>query len=449
MESRVRLKIATMIALASVAAPAVTLAQTDPGVRAGAGANGGPLPGLSAGERSFFNEGLADFNSVEETDEGLGPRLNLDGCVSCHSQPAVGGTAPAINPQVAFATAFNQRNTVPSFITRTGPIREARFKFNPDGTRDGGVHALFVISGREDGSTSAAGCNIAQEDFAGQVRNNNVVFRIPTPVFGLGLVEQIPASALIANLTVNGPTNQGLGIAGRFNRNGNDGTISRFGWKAQNQTLLLFSGEAYNVEMGITNELFQVERDQTANCQFATVPNDVTTTDGEPNPAAAVGGHEKFTFFMRFLNAPIASTTTPGGSASIGRGRTAFNSVGCGQCHTPTLQTGNSTVSALKNKPVNLFSDLAVHNMGPGLADDIVQGGARGDEFRTAPLWGLGQRVFFLHDGRANNLPTAIAAHRSNGNQQFPASEANAVIDRFNQQSTANRQDILNFLRSL
>jgi CxxC motif-containing protein (DUF1111 family) len=440
---------AALLALASGALPALTLAQTDPGVRVGAGANGGPLPGLTQGELSFFNEGLADFNSVEETDEGLGPRLNLDGCVSCHSQPAVGGTAPAINPQVAFATAFGQRNVLPSFITRNGPIREARFKFNPDGTRDGGVHALFVITGREDGSTSTAGCNIVQEDFATQVRNNNVVLRIPTPVFGLGLVEQIPASALIANLTTNGPTNQGLGISGRFNRNDNDGTISRFGWKAQNQTVLLFSGEAYNVEMGITNELFQVEREQNPACQFATVPNDVTTTDGEPNPAAAVGGHEKFAFFMRFVNAPIPSTTTPGGATSINRGRTAFSNVGCAQCHTPTLRTGNSTVAALDRKPVNLFSDLAVHNMGPGLADDVIQGRARGDEFRSAPLWGLGQRVFFLHDGRTNNLLTAIGAHRSAGNSQFPASEANAVIDRFNAQPAATRQDILNFLRSL
>jgi hypothetical protein len=426
MQSR-RLKIATLLALASCAVPAITLAQTDPGVRAGPGATGGPLPGLSAGELSFFQEGLADFNSTEETDEGLGPRLNLDGCVTCHSQPAVGGTAPAINPQVAFATAFGQRNVVPSFITRNGPIREARFKRNPDGSPDGGVHALFVISGREDGSTSAAGCNIQQENFAQQVANNNVVFRIPTPVFGLGLIEQIPDSAIIASLTNNGPTNQGLGIAARVGRNGNDGTISRFGWKAQNQSALLFAGEAYNVEMGITNQLFQSERDQTASCQFATVPNDVTTTDGEPNPAAAVSGEEKFAFFMRFSAGPVPSATTPGGSASIGRGRTAFQNVGCAQCHTPSFVTGDSTVAALSKKTVNVFSDLANHNMGPGLADEVSQGRARGDEFRSAPLWGLGQRIFFLHDGRTSNLLTAIAAHASNGNNQFPSSEANAV----------------------
>ena len=450
MDSKYKLKLATMIALAAVGGPGLAFAQTDPGVRAGAGATGGAIQGLSPGELEFFNNGLDDFNSTEETDEGLGPRLNLDGCVSCHSQPAVGGTAPAINPQFTFATdPLQGRNVVPSFITRTGPIREARFKFNPDGTRDGGVHALFVISGREDGSTSAAGCNIVQEDFATQVRNNNVVFRIPTPVFGLGLIEQIPDSTIIANAQSNALIKNALLISPRLNRNGNDGTVSRFGWKAQNQSILLFSGEAYNVEMGITNELFQVERDETPSCQFATVPNDVTTTDGEPNPAAAVGGHEKFAFFMRFVAPPVPSTTTPGGSASIQRGAALFDSTGCDNCHTPTLRTGNSTVAALRNKPVNLFSDLALHNMGPGLADDVIQGAARGDEFRTAPLWGLGQRVFFLHDGRTNNLLTAIAAHRSNANGQFVASEANRTIDRFNALSAAQKQDVLNFLRSL
>jgi len=447
MDSKYKLKLAIMLALATIGGTA--LAQTDPGVRAGAGATGGPLAGLSAGELDFFREGLADFNSTEETDEGLGPRLNLDGCVSCHSQPAVGGTAPAINPQVAFATAFGQRNAVPSFIRANGPIREARFQFNPDGSRDGGVHALFVISGREDGSTSAAGCNIRQEDFEAQVRNNNIVFRIPTPVFGLGLIEQIPDTAILNNLAANANVKALLAISGRVNRNGNDGTISRFGWKAQNQSALLFSGEAYNVEMGITNELFQVERDETPSCQFATVPNDVTTTDGEPSPAAAVGGHEKFAFFMRFVAAPVPSANAPGGSASIQRGAGLFDSTGCDNCHTPTLRTGDSTVQALNNKSVNLFSDLALHNMGPGLADDILQGSARGDEFRTAPLWGLGQRVFFLHDGRTSNLLTAIAAHASNGNRQFPASEANRTIARFNALSAGQKQDVLNFLRSL
>jgi CxxC motif-containing protein (DUF1111 family) len=109
----------------------------------------------------------------------------------------------------------------------------------------------------------------------------------------------------------------------------------------------------------------------------------------------------------------------------------------------------NITTRALADKNANLYSDLALHAMGPGLADDILQGLARGDEFRTAPLWGLGQRVFFLHDGRTTDLVEAIREHKSEGNSRFGPSEANAVIDRFNRLDEREKRDLLNFLRSL
>src|SRR5688572_18589632 len=154
-----------------------------------------------------------------------------------------------------------------------------------------------------------------------------------------------------------------------------------------------------------------------------------------------VSAVEKFAFFMRFLAAPTPSTTTPGGAVSITEGRNAFVNIGCAHCHTPALTTGNTTVAALRNKSANLFSDLALHNMGPGLADDIRQGQARGDEFRTAPLWGLGKRIFFLHDGRTSNLTTAIQAHASSGNATYPPSEANAVVNSFNALTPSRKQD--------
>jgi len=329
-----------------------------------------------------------------------------------------------------------------------GPVREARFKNNSNGSPDGGVHALFTIRGRVDDTGNASGCTAAQEDFAAQVARNNVIFRIPTPTFGAGLMEMIPEQTLVNNVNASPNTKAAFGISGRLNRNGNDGTVARFGWKAQNQTLLLFAGEAYNVEMGISNELFQNERDENATCQFASHPNDVTNVDG-PLPTDTISAIEKFAFFMRFLAPPTPSTNSPGGSNSINRGRQAFTAVGCGLCHTPTLRTGTSTVAALSNKDANLFSDLALHAMGPGLADSVQQGGARGDEFRTAPLWGLGQRIFFLHDGRTSDLRAAIAAHRSGGNSQFGPSEANTSVNAFNSLSQGNRQDVLNFLRSL
>ena len=122
---------------------------------------------------------------------------------------------------------------------------------------------------------------------------------------------------------------------------------------------------------------------------------------------------------------------------------------GCALCHTPQLTTGAATSPALANQPVPLFSDLLLHAMGPKLADGIAQGTAAGDEFRTAPLWGVGQRLFFLHDGRCRDLPCAIAAHASFGNRQYGPSEANAVIARYNGMSENDKQDVMNFLRSL
>ncbi len=152
--------------------------------------------------------------------------------------------------------------------------------------------------------------------------------------------------------------------------------------------------------------------------------------------------------FMRFLAPPARAPTIATTVAS--QGASQFINIGCVNCHTATLQTGVSVFGpALSNQVIHPYSDFALHNMGPVLADQISQGLAGGDEFRTAPLWGLGQRIFLLHDGRTTDLMEAIAAHASPGNRQFQASEANAVIHNFNALSRSDQQAILNFLRSL
>ena len=422
----------------------------DPGPRTGTDSAGRPLAGLTAQQLAAFNAGKLDFEEAEEVDEGLGPTMNLDSCGGCHSQPATGGTSPATNPQVAFANKNGMTNRIPPFITARGPVREARFVRNPDGSPDGGVHALFTIAGQED----APGCSITQPDFVRQLSNGNVVFRIPTPVFGAGLIEAIPDAEIFKNRAAQADVKRSLGIRGRsnlllngnaisgqVNRNGNDGTTGRFGWKAQNKSLLLFSGEAYNVEMGISNGLFQTERDETEACNVATLPNSDTTLDGTaPEVLSSI---DKFTFFMRFLAPPTPSTSQPGGTESITRGRGLFATTGCALCHTPSMKTYNSSVTAMRYQTANLFSDLLLHDMGRGLADGVQQGQASGREFRTAPLWGLGQRLFFLHDGRANDLKQAIREHYSDG------SEANAVTQRFFNLNDTQQQDLFNFLRSL
>ena len=425
----------------------------DPLPRGGSGDAGMMLDGLSASQIAAFKPAQDDFNESEGIEEGLGPTMNLDSCGGCHAHPAIGGTSPALNPQVAFATAEGARNQAPSFLSKTGPVREARFVRNADGSPDGGVHGLFTISGRSD----AAGCSVRQPDFATELARNNVVFRIPTPLFGAGLIENIPDREILQNqaaaaqakiaLGIRGRTNLLLSansISGQTNKNGNDGTIGRFGWKAQNKSLLIFAGEAYNVEMGVTNEAFPTERDETPGCQFGKTPNTDVDLDAESS-IAALSSITRFTLFMRFLAPPKPSNAVAGASVeSIQNGAKLFGDTGCALCHTPTLYTyKNSAGVTTKDRAVNLFSDLLLHDMGRGLADGIQQGQASGREWRSAPLWGLGQRLFFLHDGRTADLRQAIAEHFSEG------SEANGVTRRFFALPDAQQQDLLNFLRSL
>lgn len=435
---------AAMLLLSVVVGVSGWFVPADPGVRGGTPGAGAPLSGLTSSQQAFFDAARVQFEEADGADEGLGPRFNLDSCLGCHSQPASGGSSPFQNPQVAMANALGATNTVPSFITLYGPVREARYKYYADGSPDGGVHSLFVTTGRSD----APGCDARQEDFNSQAAAGNVSLRIPTPTFGAGLIELIPDITIEANRAADPDTKALYGIAGRANHNGNDGTITRFGWKAQNKSLLVFSGEAYNVEMGITNENFQTERDENPNCQTAPVPNTVTNTDSDIHPEI-ISAIEQFALFMRFLAPPRPSFYTPGGSSSISAGRQAFSDVGCALCHTPMLMTGNSTVASLAFKQARLYSDLLLHHMGPVLADEVGQGQAAGDEFRSAPLWGLGQRIFFLHDGRTKNLVSAIHRHRSAADVQYQASEANVSIDAFDALPDYARQNLLNFLRSL
>jgi CxxC motif-containing protein (DUF1111 family) len=297
------------------------------------------------------------------------------------------------------------------------------------------VHNLFTIQGRSD----APGCNVSQPDFSHEMANVNVVFRIPTPIFGAGLIDNISDKTILANKNANYLQRRYLNIGGHENRNPNDGTITRFGWKAQNKSLLMFSGEAYNVEMGVTNELFATERNMVSGCKFNTQPEDHLDFDTNSPSGGVTSDTQNFTTFMRLLAPPTPSPDT----ASTTRGRDMFSTIGCALCHTPSLTTSDSDLPGLANQQANLYSDLLVHHMGVGLADGIEQGNAGSGEFRTAPLWGLGQRIFFLHDGRTKDLMEVIQAHRSDG------SEANLVIQNFNQVQPWIQQDILNFLRSL
>jgi CxxC motif-containing protein (DUF1111 family) len=451
----------------------MTEAQTDPGVQSGNRGTGAALSSVlandNAGILTFFNDGLGRFQEIESVsggaNNGLGPRFNSNSCSSCHAQPAIGGSGPASNPQAQFiSSGVAPKDAMPYFITSTGPTVEARFPFyfNKNGSANtsspnGGVEDLFTVTGRSD----AGACSLTQPSFSAAQAANNIIFRIPTPVFGAGLVENLDDSTLLSNIAIN--LNNRLGISGAFNHNGNDGTISRFGWKAQNKSLHIFTGEAYNVEMGITNLLFPQDRplpgeDGGGASGLTGFPSTcLNLAGGYPedtnNPgqtgSAILDDVSAFANFMRGLAPPPTGSVVLNGAtvaaSSISNGASLFSSIGCATCHNPTPGTTQKSkiTGSLGSAPVNAYSDFEIHHMGTTLTDNVAQGGAGGDQFRTAPLWGLGQRIFLLHDGRTTSLLTAIEDHDSRG------SEATTVEGNFDNLNSSQQQDLLNFLRSL
>jgi CxxC motif-containing protein (DUF1111 family) len=454
-----RIRTGSFIARGAVFAGALILTSTlaaqqpvaDPGPRAGDAGAGARIAALTTKESKFFDSGRDAFEEVATptgtsgTELGLGPRFNLNNCAGCHAHPAAGGSSPASNPQVVGGVAPQSqidRVVGLGIVSANGPVREVRF------TSDGGVHDLFTIAGM-DGVPDA--CNISQPAFA----SNTLRFRIPTPLFGAGLIEAIEDATIAANVHGGKP----FGIAGSANRNGNDGTITRFGWKAQNKSLVIFSGEAYNVEQGITNALFPDERGESGvqdpeACRWLVAAPQDTINYEFSSPQSVIDDASNFSDFMRFLAAPVpvttSFTTTLGvtvPAADITAGKTAFNKAGCQHCHIESMTTGKHETAALRYKTATLFSDLLLHDIGTG--DDISQGLATGAQFRTAPLWGVGQRLFFMHDGEETDLLSAINRHGG--------PEGARVRDNFNgigPQATFNltdreRQQLLNFLRSL
>jgi CxxC motif-containing protein (DUF1111 family) len=504
--------VALMVLTAIFSSP--SFAQRDPGMRGGPPGAGGPISNLIAPltkeELLLFTEGLHRFNQLEAVcdhcsdlvsgadsgedpllatktnSSGLGARFNGDQCSACHSQPAVGGSGGFLvpNPQDPRSQHRSPENPmfsliphrkggesrVPAFITQYGPIREARFVRRPDGSPDGGVHQLFTIVGRTDTNlTSCTSGVLPQPDFDAQLRSDNVRFRIPTPLFGLGLVEAIQDREIMARHESTAVMRAQLGISGIPNRSGNDGTITRFGWKAQNKSLTIFAAEAYNVEMGVTNDGFGQSTDETPECNGMSKNefNDVTRTDPDDsrnqsfyNPLHILPDWLQFAIFMRQLAPPTPVPLTPNAERGqrlfgLAEGREA--GIGCALCHTPQMNSPAALEAAtLANRKVNLFSDVLIHHMGKRLADGITQGVATGDMFRTAPLWGIGQRRFFLHDGRTSDLLVAIQAHASapqgeceqDGSTCYLPSEANAVIANFNKLPADDKQALLDFLRS-
>jgi CxxC motif-containing protein (DUF1111 family) len=338
--------------------------------------------------------------------------------------------------------AHHAHNKIPDFLRADGPVVAVRLKKEAGNGRPGEVLQLFTVNGRTDAYT----CAVDPPDFADRA---NLSFRIPTPVFGSGLIDNTFDDTVLTNSTLHAAEKQKLGIRGEPNV-GSGGAVGKFGWKAQHHSLHAFASEAYQVEMGVSNDAGNYRREPLSTPCYALY--EAAYDDPYYSTSYDAGGGSgvlPFTEFMRFLKPPAEVKAYLGVTAeSIRKGRKLFERVGCSLCHTPSLRTGSeSDLTALNGRDAQLYSDLLLHHMGPKLADGIVQGRAGPDQFRTAPLWGIGQRIFFLHDGRTMDLQAAIQEHASDAGGF--RSEADAVVDRFNKMSQAEQQDLLNFLRSL
>ncbi|MEK7862980.1 MAG: di-heme oxidoredictase family protein, partial [Chloroflexota bacterium] len=307
---------------------------------------GDPLPGITPTEFTEFRLGLDDFTEVETAEEGLGPAFNAASCASCHNVPAIGGFSLVLETRAAY--------------------RNESGAFDPLDSAGNTLMHLFSVP-----------LHKCQPIIPGDV--NVVARRAPIPLFGAGFVEAIPDDALLA---LEDPFDRdGNGVTGRAAMIVDVATgerrIGRFGWKAQQATLLAFGADAYRNEMGITNDLFPQEfafgvtEAEMQRCDLRPEPEDLR------DPLTRRRGIDNFESFMRFL-APVARGPV---DDIVRDGERIFEAVGCAACHVPALTTGPSSNPIFHRKSVPLFSDLLLHDIGTG--DGIQQGAAEPEEIRT------------------------------------------------------------------
>lgn len=365
-----------------------------------------PLPGLSAAQADAFDQGLDDFEQIESYETGLGPAFNGRSCQECHSVGGTGGASPNLSGSVVFHIA-----------------RITNGRFDPMESFGGSVLQRRSVKEEKQSLTVLGEAVPKEATIVGK--------RQTPPLFGAGLIDAIRDDAILSHADPNDANHDG--ISGRVNLVYNPEMqrtqIGRFGWKADIPTLHLFAGLAYVNELGITNPSFPKEN----------LPQGKAIQPGwDAIPGLEDDGGDTTNLFnfMRLL-APLSRRLT---NATSVRGEKVFAVLGCANCHTPSLLAGDAPTRALSGKPVPLFSDLLIHDMGSGLADGIVSEQASGSEFRTSPLWGLSRRRFFLHDGRALTIQDAITAH---------GGEATMARHNYQDVNAADRIALLYFLETL
>jgi CxxC motif-containing protein (DUF1111 family) len=363
---------------------------------------GDPLPGLSAEELALFEAGRASFNRQFTPEDGLGPRFNENSCEACHTEPMAGGTGETI---VTKATRHDVQGRCDLLSSQGG--ENVRLRVTPQ--------AAALGAERPDPPSEAT---------------HEARFIIPF-LYGLGIAEAVPQEALDA--LADPDDRDGDAISGRVGRDGS-GRPARFGRKADQATLMDFIEGAFRLEMGVTTATHPSES------SAGSIPPVPDGADLAPEPEVDDAELRAVVAFVRMLAPPSPGEARDDAQrAAVEEGRTLFSSLGCGGCHVPTLRAGPSEVSAIEGQTIALYSDLLLHDMGPGL-EGTCGPGASTTEWRTEPLMSLRYRRLFLHDGRVGRVIDAVLSH---------GGEAEAARDRFAALDRLTQESLLRFLDTL
>lgn len=380
-----------------------------------------PEPPTARGNGRFEDNKFI-FSERETIDDGLGPTYNDVGCVECHQSVDVG--------------AFSQ-----AMEFRAGHITNGQFVDAPGGQL---IHARGTDS-----------------DIVEHISTAETVkaFRVTLSTLGDGFVECISNTALQNNVAAQPFGQRGTLTAVPVVEANNTLRIGRFGWKAQQASLVSFSGDAYLNEMGITNKFDGANGRSSSDPNAGTSENPASTANGVinvtfPSPFDPVEDPEDdgldvlaFADFMAATRAPGRQNPIP---AAAQRGDSLFNAIGCAVCHTRTFTTAApgtlinggafAVPAALGNKIIHPFSDFALHNIGTG--DGIVQnaGQSSANQIRTPPLWGIRARNRLMHEGLNITIFDSIQLH---------AGQATASRNNFNSLSAGSRSDLIAFVLSL
>lgn len=404
------------------------------------------MAGLSANDQHAHDLGDAAFEQTFVTAPapmfgGLGPVFNNVSCISCHHNDGKGTpTAGAVNSSLLFrisTSGSNEFGGPAGMEGYGGQIQDvAIFGKQPE--------AQIQITYTDEVVTYADGTQVTlrkpvytmQNAYVAMTGNYSLSPRLAPPVFGLGLLENIPESTIVS-FADEGDAD-GDGISGRpnyvYNAQRKQKELGRFGLKANTPTVITQVAGAYHQDMGITSSIFTKESSW-GQLQMDDKADDPELPDSILHAVA---------FYVRSLAVPARRDVN---SAEVKRGKELFVQMNCAACHKPVVQTGvDVTFPAISNQRIQPYTDLLLHDMGDGLADNYSDFLANGREWRTTPLWGIGLfektngTPYYLHDGRARTMEEAILWH---------GGEAERSKAKFVQLSKTDRQAVLKFLKSL